>query len=98
MMCSQGGAGQQPANPRLATKCSAEVIQFLTEQGLEWLESTFAHHQIVDLERMRSMDVESLRALLGALAFMAEFIWNPLHPTPTTESVMQPHCQFVTRS
>ena len=88
MMCSQGGAGQQPANPRLATKCSPDVIQFLKEQGLEWLESTFAHHQIVDMEMMRSMDVESLRAILGQLNFMAELIWQPLHPTHTAESVM----------
>ena len=88
MMCSQGGAGQQPANPRPATECSAEVIQFLTEQNLEFLESTLAHHQIVDVEMLRSMDVESLRALLGEFAFMAEFIWQPLHQTPTAESVM----------
>lgn len=64
------------------------MIQFLTEQNLEFLESTLAHHQIVDVEMLRSMDVESLRALLGEFAFMAEFIWQPLHQTPTAESVM----------
>ena len=87
-MCAQGGLGHQSADQRLATKCSPEVIQFLKEQGLEWLESTFAHHQIVDMEMMGSMDVESLRAILGQLAFMAELIWQPLHTTPTAESVM----------